>query len=310
MGDTAPTLSDMPPRQHPDLAALLPSWELALRAERKAAATIKSYRDGVHAYLAWCAATGQPATLTRVGVQAFMAALLDQGASPATVTARQLGVKRFSAWLCDEQEQPTDPLIGLRAPRMDTRVVEPLSELECRRLIAACTGNSYRARRDEAIVRFMLETGTRAGEVISLAVADVNLPAGTVTVRRGKGGKGRVVPIGAQTVRAIDRYLRVRRGHRDAAGPALWLGDRNRGFTYYGLHWALSKRAEIAQIERFHPHMLRHTAAHRWLAAGGSEQGLMAVAGWSTSDMLGRYTRARASDRAAAEARTLDLGSF
>ena len=48
----------------------------------------------------------------------------------------------------------------------------------------------------------------------------------------------------------------------------------------------------------------------RWLAAGGSEGGLMAVAGWKRPDMLLRYTRAQASDRAASEARTLNLGDL
>jgi integrase len=63
-------------------------------------------------------------------------------------------------------------------------------------------------------------------------------------------------------------------------------------------------------VTGFHPHLLRHTAAHRWLAAGGSEGGLVAVAGWTRADMLTRYTKARASDRAADEARRLDLGNI
>ena len=70
------------------------------------------------------------------------------------------------------------------------------------------------------------------------------------------------------------------------------------------------ERARAAGIEEFRPHRLRHTAAHRWLAAGGSEGGLMAVAGWTRPDMLLRYTRAQASARAAAEARALGLGDF
>ena len=36
----------------------------------------------------------------------------------------------------------------------------------------------------------------------------------------------------------------------------------------------------------------------------------MAVAGWSSREMLDRYTRASASDRAAAEARSLNLGDL
>jgi hypothetical protein len=56
-------------------------------------------------------------------------------------------------------------------------------------------------------------------------------------------------------------------------------------------------RADMAGIPGFHPHVLRHTAASRWLAAGGSEGGMMAVAGWSQRDMIDRYTRATAKIR-------------
>lgn len=302
----------MPKPPHPavDLAAMLPSWELSLRAERKSPATVKTYGDGARRFLAWCDSTGAPPVLDKPTVNAFTVALIDEGAEAATVRSRQLGVRRFSAWLAEEREVPADSLVGLRAPKLDQKVIEPLTEAQLKALIRACSGNAYRDRRDEAMVRFMLETGARAGEVVVIALADVDLPAGTVIIRRGKGAKGRMVPFGPQTARALDRYVRVRRMHKLADSPALWLGDRNRGFSYYGLHWALRGRAEAAGITGFHPHRLRHTTAHRWLAAGGSEGGLMAVAGWSNSDMLQRYTKARASDRAAVEARSLNLGDL
>jgi integrase len=73
---------------------------------------------------------------------------------------------------------------------------------------------------------------------------------------------------------------------------------------------ALKDRADRAGLSSFHPHLLRHTAATRWLRAGGSEGGLMAVAGWSTRSMIDRYTGASASERAATEARGLGLGDL
>jgi len=294
----------------PDLTALLPSWELSLRAERKSPSTVKSYGDGVRAYLAYCTAQGVPAVLDKATVNAFTAALLDDGREAATVRSRQLGVRRFAAWLAEEGELGADPLLGLKAPKLDLKVVEPLTDEQIKALLKACAGPDLRERRDEALVRLMVETGLRAGECVALALADVDLGAGTAIVRRGKGGKGRVVPFGAQTARAVDRYVRTRRAHRLAASPALWLGDRGKAFSYDALHKALGYRAQVAGITGFHPHLLRHTAAHRWLAAGGSEGGLMAVAGWSQPDMLMRYTRARAAERAASEARTLNLGEL
>jgi integrase len=160
------------------------------------------------------------------------------------------------------------------------------------------------------MLRLMIETGMRAGEVVALEVDDVDLSNGIATVRRGKGGKGRTAPFGPDASLALDRYLRLRRGHRLAASPALWLGDRGKGFSYYALHKTLGERAAAAGIDGFHPHRLRHTAAHRWLAAGGSESGLMSVAGWTRPDMLMRYTKAQAASRAAEEARRLNLGDL
>jgi site-specific recombinase XerD len=293
-----------------DLAALLPSWELALRAERKSPQTIKSYGDGVRGFIRWCEDNSHSPGLDRDLVKGYVAGLLDGGAEPATARARQLGVRRFSAWLAEEREVDDDPLLGLKAPKLDTKVTESLTEDELRRLIKACGGKEFRDRRDEAIVRLMAETGMRAGEVLGLTVADVDLVRGLVTVRRGKGGKGWVAPFGPHTARAIDRYIRARRTHRLAETSALWLGDRGKEIAYFGLRNTLQYRAEMAGLKGFHVHLLRHAAASRWLAAGGSEGGLMAVAGWSSRDMLDRYVASTAAERAAAEARGLNLGDL
>jgi len=136
------------------------------------------------------------------------------------------------------------------------------------------------------------------------------LSVGLVHVRRGKGGTGRFVPIGPAAVETARVYLALRYRHRLAHARDLWLGERGRRFGYDGLSRALRRRAQRAGIEGFHPHKLRHTAAHRWLARGGSESGLMAMAGWTRTDMLVRYTKARAMERAAHEARRLSLGEL
>lgn len=298
-----------PPLEPLDLAALLPSWEVALRAERKSDATVLSYTRGVQMFLDYCRRQQVPAVLDRRTVNGYTAELLETR-EPATARARQLGVRRFSAWLAEEGELEHDPLLGVKAPKLDQKVIEPLTDDQLRALLKACSGTDLRARRDAALVRFMVETGARAGETAALQLADLDLTGGSAVVRRGKGGKGRVVPFGPQTAQALDRYIRTRRTHRLASTPALWLGDRGKPFSYDGLHNALRGRAQAAGIDGFHPHLLRHTAAHRWLAAGGSEGGLMAVAGWTRPDMLTRYTRARAADRAAAEARNLNLGDL
>ncbi len=192
---------------------MLASFELALKAERKSANTIETYGDGVRAFLRWCKATGTEPELTKLNVQAFIADLIAAGAEGATAHARLKALRRFSGWLVAEGELAEDPLAGMRSPKVDRKIVETLDEDQLTRLIKACSGQRLSDRRDEAIVRLMIETGARASEVVNLQTADVDLGRSQVVIRRGKGGKGRMVYIGPQTAVALDRYLRMRRSH-------------------------------------------------------------------------------------------------
>lgn len=294
-----------------ELRELVESWMLALKVEHKAENTLKLYRAGIEKYLDWCDAQSLPEILDRTQVRTWISSLIDAGAEPATAAARQSAVKRFSRWLLEEDEQDVDPLAGLKPPTQAEKLVQPLSEDELRALLKASSGKEFEDKRDTAVIRVLMDTGLRPGEVAALHLEDVDLGAGLVTVRKSKTGKGRVVHIGPATCAAVDRWLRARRIHRLADGPMLWLGTRNRGFGYAAMYEALKGRAAVAGItRRFHPHLFRHTAATRWLAAGGSEGGAQASMGWSSRKMLDRYVRATASQRAAEEAKRLNLGEL
>jgi integrase/recombinase XerD len=292
------------------LAELLPSWKLALTAEHKSPATVDNYTTSVRVFLRWCDQTGVPAELDRRTVQAYLAGMLAEGQASSSVYVRQVGLKRFSKWLASEGEIPEDRLTGLTLPKLDVKAVVPLTVDELLALFKACHGSEFRDRRDEAMARLMAETGVRAGELVALHVTDVDVPRGVAIIQRGKGGRGRTVPFGPSTAAAIDRYLRVRRSHKLAATDHFWLGEHGKPLKYAGLNRALGKRARDAGIPRFHLHLLRHTAATRWLAAEGSEGGAMSVMGWKRREMLDRYVAATASDRAVEESRRLGLGEL
>ncbi len=140
--------------------------------------------------------------------------------------------------------------------------------------------------------------GVHPPELIQLQTTDLStdlIAQPFVRVVPLKGGRayteGRIVPLSAATARAVVAYLRVRRSHRLAGTPALWLGTRNRGpMTGSGLYQMLSRRAEQAGYDPdVHPHQFRHTFAHDWLGGGGAEGDLMRLMGWTDRSMLDRY---------------------
>jgi site-specific recombinase XerD len=292
-----------------ELDVLTESWITHMQAERKSPHTIRTYTAGVAAFARWCVAAGIEPVLDRATVEKFTAAVLDGGAEAATALSRQRGVRRFSAWLADEGEIGRDELAGMRPPKLDDKVPDELTTDQVKAMLATCGSKEFHDIRDEAIIRLMTESMVRAGELLGMATAEVDIRGGSALVRRGKGGKGRLVPFGPQTGRALDRYARARRRHALAASPQFWLANRQRIMTYDALYSALRRRAESAGFT-MHPHMLRATGAIRWRAAGGSVPGLLTVAGWSSAEMAARYVKAAENRLAVDEAHKLDLGDL
>lgn len=267
--------------------------------------TIYFYLTQVNAWRAWCEDTEQAPLLTRDSAVGFLAAERARGMAANTVKTRFRGLIVLANWLNNEGLTPGNVLKGVKVPTPVTDPPPVLDEGELTALLKACNGQRFVDRRDAAIARLLMDTGMRASECVGLALEDVSTRNKTVTVN-GKGGRKRTIPYGGKTAVAIDRYLLLRRMHRYAQSKALWLGERG-PLKYDGLAYAMEQRAQTAGLEGFHLHRLRHTLAHRWMAAGGSELGLQHMAGWSSSAMIARYGASARAERAAAEARRLSL---
>jgi integrase len=183
---------------------------------------------------------------------------------------------------------------------------------EVKALLGTCDVSTFRGRRDAAIILILADGGLRLAEVTGLAVTDVDIRDRILfVVGKGSNRSGprrRAVPLGIKTARALDRYLRERRKHPYQESKALWLGDRNRAtLSAHGITAVLKRRASAIGLT-IHPHMLRHTWASEFRSAGGEEGDLMVLGGWRSRQMLDRYGKAAADDRARASYRQRSLG--
>jgi site-specific recombinase XerD len=290
-----------------ELDALVASWRRHLIAQRMSPATLSTYSTAVHQLSVFLVRQGMPTspeTITREHVEAFITDLLGRW-KPSTAHNRYRGLHSFFAWLVEEGEIRESPMARMKPPRLPEMPPPVLREEQLRRIIDACAGDhSFAGRRDEAIVRLLADTGIRRAELLGLTIADVDLDASTFRVT-GKGDRTRLVATGAQTVRAIDRYVRARAKHPAAETPWLWLSRKGR-LRESGLAELIRDRARQAGIaERVHPHSFRHSWAHHMLAAGAQEGDVLQLAGWRTREMVTRYAASTRQERAIAAAKAL-----
>jgi site-specific recombinase XerD len=290
------------------LADLQRSFLRHLRAEGRSPNTLRLYGQAVTFFSRWLESEGRTATLDELNgaaIREWLAVLSDTH-EPGTVKIRYRGLFRFCGWLVEEGELTDHPMTNLSPPTLKMKPVPVISDDELVALLKACNGKEFADRRDEALIRLLLDCGVRISEACGLSVGDLDLDQGLAVVK-GKGNKVRPIYFSARTTRALDRYVRMRSHHRWAHLDALFLTQRG-PLSPDGARERVAIRAQLAGIDHVNPHRFRHTFAHDFLINGGQERDLKRLAGWSSDIMLERYGASAADARAKAAAQRLKRG--
>jgi site-specific recombinase XerD len=276
-------------------------WLAYLQQQGKSTHTVQGYSTDLTDFARWYRESfgeePRAAAVLPRDVEDYKAYLQTvRKAAPRTVNRRLAALSRFFKWAAAHDLARRDPTAGVRTLRLPARrpkALTPQEERKLRRVVAEA-GNV----RDAALVEVLLGTGVRVGELLALRRGDIVLKArsGSLTVRRGKGGLTRAVPLTADVRSALKVYLDQidREGSDD---EPLWQGTRGPLQDRGGICRMLEKYARWAGIEELTPHTCRHTFATRYLEANPSDlRGLASLLGHASLNTVMIYTEPTEED--------------
>lgn len=262
--------------------------------------TLRIYRNNLHAFEPWLFREGAHAAqaITPPHIRAYLLHLKGQGHNPGGIHQAYRVLKTFLRWLVREGDLPSSPMKRVRAPRVPERTIQPVPISSIRAMLRVCDQETLAGARDHALIRALLDTGCRAGELLGINLEDVALKTGAILLRNCKGGKSRVVFLGRKSRKALLRYLR-KRGPLEGQS-ALWVSRSGDRLTYWGLVSMLKRRARKAAVEAPYPHDFRRAFALASLRGGMDIVTLQRIIGHSDLAVLRRYLAQTAEDLRAA----------
>ena len=279
-----------------------------LRSLRDASVhTTRSYSTDVTQFVAFLEkeSNGEFASwlwVTNEHIRIFVTGLAKKKYSRRTISRKLSALRNFFRFLARHEVIARNPLIDVRAPRQEQKLPGILKVREVEDLLVTPDVQTPSGVRDRAILEVLYSTGMRVGELVGLSVNDVNFSLGEVRVH-GKGGKERLVLLGACAVDALLNYKdTVRHEFVKNGADGLLQSQNDDGAVFFSrlgtrltdrqVHRIVRKHARSAGIaKKVSPHTMRHSFATHLLEGGADIRIVQELLGHSSLSTTQIYTR-------------------
>ncbi len=211
--------------------------------------------------------------VTHETIRSYQLLVMDMDIAEETKGMRLRPVKRLFGWLLDTHRLLLDPTENIRETSRQNRTVPEVLTVAEMRLLLEQPNLSLRMQiRDRAIMETLYSSGIRLNELVQLTVHDVDLKDKVLHIRKGKGNRQRVVPIGKNAATYLQEYLeniRPRYARKNKQQRRLFLTDQGRPVTGNSIRTSLFHYKKAAGITKTaSPHSFRRSCATHLLQQG------------------------------------------
>ena len=292
------------------LENLIQGFRLSCQTEGKSPRTVEWYTAFLQRFLKFLQSNGLPTIIDSIHkdhIRAFIRYLQTEARTPhkgmplsgATVQGYVRTLKAFYSWATRGEYIETNPVVKIPVPKALVKVINSFTPEQITALATSCQQENGNGHRNLSMLLLMLDCGLRVSELVNIDIVDVDLEAGTIWIRCGKGGKERLVPVGSVVQRVLWKYINHSRPHPVSEKiTRLFLSLDGLPLTRNGVQQMLrrcGKKAGISGV-RCSPHTLRHTFAKNYLMNGGDIFSLQRILGHSSLASVRIYLNLFATD--------------
>ena len=276
-----------------DQEQLLVEFLEQLTVEKRASShTVSSYQRDIKRLQNYCTdkTIQQWSALTQSDIRAHIATRHRQGMGSSSLQRELSAIRSFYSFLLKNRCADNNPAQHVKAPKQVKKLPKTLDVDQINGLLEAGTSSVLEVR---AVAMFELfySSGLRLSELAALNIEDIDLHDQSLLVRSGKGGKARLLPIGAKAISALNHWLLQRLKHISLLETAVFITTRGKRLGQRSIELRLAlwcKKKGIA--EHIHPHMLRHSFASHLLEASQDLRAVQELLGHSNISTTQIYT--------------------
>ncbi len=273
-----------------ELPELLARFRVHLEAEKRSSAhTVRAYMVDAGALCAHVDALGKAPVARSIDVlcvRSFLAKLFEVNEA-ATIGRKLSSIRAFLRFAKRSGAIEENVAMLVNPPKGKQALPSFLTPDQATALVEAPTvGEDPIALRDAAALEVLYGCGLRVSECVGLDVSDVDLSE--LRVRKGKGRKDRVVPLGRKAREALDAWISVRAA-LTPSGPHVFVNARGGRLDPRSVRRLLDRHALHAGIGKTHPHALRHSYATHLLGSGADLRSIQELLGHASLKTTARY---------------------
>ncbi len=264
-----------------------------LSVEKRASEhTLKSYRRDLQHLLDYCEKHDitQWSDLQQADIRQHIAARHRRGLSGSSLHRELSALRSFFNFLIKQGRLANNPASLVQAPKQTRNLPKTLDTDQISGLLEPPTDSVYEIR-DLAIFELFYSSGLRLSELATLNLEDIDRPNQTLIVRKGKGGKSRILPIGRKAIQALNHWLNYRQAFTTETVNALFVSKQGKRLSNRSIQLRLAQWCKKKGLNtHIHPHMLRHSFASHLLESSQDLRAVQELLGHSNISSTQIYT--------------------